>query len=155
MLEILSKNNDLWLKMALQICRDEDTAKDLVQDMYLYMSDKQGVFSDGYIYFVIKDLFLQSKDKRYLRNRFEFIELTDNFDLNIDTYDYDEDQRIQRDLDHIKEALSSCGIYKAIVADSFLEGLRKVSRNSGIAINTVQKYRKYLKETAWQRKQKD
>ena len=155
MLEILSKNNDLWLKMALQICRDEDTAKDLVQDMYVYMADKQGVFSDGYIYFVIKDLFLQSKDKRYLKNRFEFIELTENFDLNIDTYDYDEDQRLQRDLDHIKEALSSCGIYKAIVADSFLEGLRKVSRNSGIAINTVQKHRKYLKEMAWQRKSKE
>ena len=33
MLEVLAKNNNLWLKMAFDICKDRDTAKDMVQDM--------------------------------------------------------------------------------------------------------------------------
>lgn len=152
MLERLCQNNDLWIKMALQICNNLDTAKDLVQDMYIYMHNKEGEFNEGYIYFVIKDLFLQTKDKRYLKNRIEFIDLNENIDFDFEVYDYDTDQSIQKDIDLINEALYSCGIYKAIVADSFLEGLRKTSRESGISINTVQKHRKNLKVKLWQKR---
>jgi hypothetical protein len=155
MLEILSKNNELWLKMALQICRDEDTAKDLVQDMYLKLYDVNKELSNSYIYFTLKSIYTDQVKESSLKNRIVLINDFSNFDNDFEVYDLDFDKEVQNDIDMINEALSTCGIYKAIVADSFLEGLRKVSRNSGIAINTVQKHRKYLKETAWKRKQKE
>jgi hypothetical protein len=154
MLEELAKRDKDWRKMALYICNNECIADDLVQEMYLYFADKQGTFNDGYIYFTLKDLFLMTKSKRYVNNRAEFCELNENIDFEFQAYDYEQDLNTQRDIDDIEEALSSCGIYKAIVVDSFLEGLRKVSRNSGIAINTVQKHRKYLKKTVWQKRNK-
>ena len=66
MLEELSKNNKKWLDNAYYICKDRDLANDLVQDMYLYFSDKNIKVNDFYVIKKIYGLFIDHIRK--LRN---------------------------------------------------------------------------------------
>lgn len=152
MLEELAQNHSLWLKMAYNICRNKDLSNDLVQDMYLKLHDKKIQINHSYVYFTIKSIFI---DEVRRNKEFTQSELIDGIEFDVDDYDYENDKEIQNDIDLINDALHSCKIYKEIVSDSFLEGLRKVSRESGIAVNTIQKHRKDLKQKVWQRKLKD
>lgn len=65
MLEVLSKKDDYWRKIALKICKDKYLADDLVNDMYLKLYDNEKANSDWYVIIVIRNLFLDSlKQKR-------------------------------------------------------------------------------------------
>jgi DNA-directed RNA polymerase specialized sigma24 family protein len=67
MLDLLSKDNDKWYYMAFSICKNEDYAKDLVQDMYLkmYQSNKKyEEINDWYIYTTILNLFRNQVKKQ-------------------------------------------------------------------------------------------
>jgi DNA-directed RNA polymerase specialized sigma24 family protein len=156
MLEILSKNNDLWFRMALQICRDEDTAKDLVQDMYLklYKADKE--LSNIYVYFTLKSIYTDQVKESSTKNRIDLINDFANFEIEFDTYDFNQDNEVQSKLDLIDDCLNSVPLArKLIVTHSIEDGLRKFSRDSQINKATVQKHRKEFKNMVWQRKQKD
>lgn len=153
MLEQLSKKDTQWRAMALYICKDQVLADDMVQDMYLYLSDKEGEFNDGYIYFTLKDIFLMQVSKKYVKNRIEFVELDDNYNFEFDVYDFDKDQQTQKKIDKINQEFESCDqIEKIIIGNSYQSGLRKFSRESGISTATVQKYRQQFKDKVWQRK---
>lgn len=58
MLLELSKHNDIWLEFAKRTCKDEDLAKDIVQDMYIYFSDKYFEVKKVYVYKKIYHLFI-------------------------------------------------------------------------------------------------
>ena len=51
MWKILEKRNNEWLSMAVSISKDQDLAKDMVQDMYLrlnkYISDPDKIMKNG------------------------------------------------------------------------------------------------------------
>ena len=65
MLEVLSKKDDYWRKIALKICKDKYLADDLVNDMYLKLYNNEKANSDWYVIIVIRNLFLDSlKQKR-------------------------------------------------------------------------------------------
>lgn len=155
MLEQLAKRDKDWRKMALYICNDECLADDLVQDMYLYFADKEGTFNEGYVYFTLKDLFLMTKSKRYVNNRFEFTELNDNIDFEFQAYDYEQDLNTQKDIDLINETLNQSRIERIIINGIVFDGLRKFSRESGISINTAQKWKNNFKQKVWQKKSKE
>jgi RNA polymerase sigma factor (sigma-70 family) len=64
-LEVLSKKDDYWRKIALKICKDKYLADDLVNDMYLKLYNNEKANSDWYVIIVIRNLFLDSlKQKR-------------------------------------------------------------------------------------------
>jgi hypothetical protein len=139
--------------MALYICKDKDFADDMVQDMYVYFSDKEGEFNDGYVYFALKDIFLMQVSKKYVKNRLEFVELDDNYNFEFDIYDFDKDYQKQKKIDRINQVFESCDqIEKIIIGNSIQSGLRKFSRESGISTATVQKYRQQFKDKVWQKK---
>ena len=52
MLELLAKNHKLWIKMVVGFGCDVDTAKDIVQSMYLrihkYVKDEQKIMYNDY-----------------------------------------------------------------------------------------------------------
>ena len=57
MLEELSKHDYKWRQYALSICNDKLLADDLVQEMYLKLSDKKEKVNSFYVYFTLKHLF--------------------------------------------------------------------------------------------------
>jgi N-acetylneuraminic acid mutarotase len=154
MLEDLAKKDKQWRKMALYICNDKEQADDLVQEMYLYFADKKGVYNDSYVYFALKDLFLMTKSKRYINNRIEFHQLNNNIDFELPDYDYEQDLKIQNDIDLINDTLNQSRIEKIIINGIVFDGLRKFSRESGISINTAQKWKNKFKDKIWQKRNK-
>jgi DNA-directed RNA polymerase specialized sigma24 family protein len=151
MLEELAKKDSQWRKMALHICKDKNTADDLVQNMYLYLASKEGVFDDGYIYFTIKSIYTDSVKKTSLKNRVVLVSEFPN-EIYFDEYDFDNDNKKQSEIDNLTKTLEENTISTIIVKNSFNDGLRKFSRESGISINTVKKFRNEFKNKLWQRK---
>ena len=58
MLEELSKNDHKWRSIAFSICKDKILADDLVQDMYIKLSEVSKSINDFYVAMTIKTLFL-------------------------------------------------------------------------------------------------
>ena len=86
-LKKISENHSLWFKIALKICKDENIAKDLVQDMYLKVYDiqqkKEIKITNSYIAKVISNLFLKKleADKKVVNlSNFEFKDKNTNFE---------------------------------------------------------------------------
>lgn len=69
MLQEISKKHSLWLKMAYGICKDTELAKDIVQDMYIKVSDIQKELNDYYIYYILRSIFIDitRKEKKRLK----------------------------------------------------------------------------------------
>ena len=151
MLEELAKNNELWYKMALSICDDKDYAKDLVQEMYLKLYEKQSV-KPYYVYYTIKSIYIDSIKESSQKNRYFLVDDFTNFENEIELYNLEKDKDLQDKIDIINEVLTDDIIENIIVTNSILDGLRKFSRDSQISIRTVQKYRTNFKEKVWQRK---
>ena len=79
MLDRLVKDNDLWLEFAKKTCKDYDLACDIVQEMYLYFSDKDIEYNKSYIYSKIFHLFIDycRKESRVTKvsiEKFHFLE---------------------------------------------------------------------------------
>lgn len=74
MIKELTDRHEEWLRIAYSICKDIETSKDLVQDMYIrinrYVKDPGKIINDGkvnslYIYVTIKNIFhLYEKSQR-------------------------------------------------------------------------------------------
>ena len=61
MLETLSKKDKLWRQMAFSLCKNKQEADDLVQDMYLKLSEVKKEITDYYVFLTIKHLFFNSR----------------------------------------------------------------------------------------------
>ena len=65
MLQILAKKDKYWRQIAFKICKDRMLADDLVNDMYLKLSNNTKEINDFYVIVTIKNLFLQEiKNKK-------------------------------------------------------------------------------------------
>lgn len=77
MLHILAKHHELWLSYVLSFKVNEDTAKDIVQEFYLKMSNFTGDFMIGekinfyFVYLVLRNMVFDLKKKE---KRFKFTE---------------------------------------------------------------------------------
>ena len=88
MLEKLALKDKDWRKMAFHICKCKSTADDLVQDMYLYFASYNKEVNDFYVYFAIKQIHI----RKIQREKIKTVDLPDNFNFEIDDYDYHKDQ---------------------------------------------------------------
>jgi len=152
MLDKIVLKHDKWLKVALSICKCKDAANDLVQDMYIKMHQVNKEVDDGYIYSVLRSIFIESKRKKkriYKRNqRYEFLlkpeeeeaEETDTFLLQKKSYEnaYKSLEKYERVIIHFSSKM----------------GLREFSRKSGISISLVQKTKNKLKKLIWEESKK-
>jgi len=147
-LEQLSLNDKIWRKMALQMVKDKDTADEIVQEMYLKFeslkTDKQ-----GYIYSILRHLFIDTfKSKEVLENDFSQYETTDDEyqEPTIDTF---------RTKEEFKELLQPLTWYERTTFElSNQHGQRKLSRMTGIRLQTIHEINKKVKkQIAWQIKE--
>lgn len=148
MLDLLAKNNNLWLKMAFDICKDRDTAKDMVQDMYikLYKVDKE--INNSYVYFTLKSLFNDSKKQKTIKNRIDCVDFNDfDFNLIAEILDWDQLYTINDFYDRLNIEFNNLRSHEQIIIHhSTDDGLRKFSRESGISIRTITQCKQKLKE---------
>ncbi len=78
MLKILARHNDLWLSYVLSFKVNTDTAKDIVQEFYLKMSNFEGDIMIGerinfyFVYLVLRNMIfdLKKKEKRFAIDNF-------------------------------------------------------------------------------------
>jgi DNA-directed RNA polymerase specialized sigma24 family protein len=144
MLDELSKRDNDWRKMAFHICKNKDTADDLVQDMYLKFANYNKKVNDFYVYFAIKSIWLDKlKDKKT-----KTVELLDNFNTLADSYDFE--------LDEIKEITLKKVKHLPFFERELLKlttqemSQRELSRQTDINLLVIQKTVKKTKEQIWQ-----
>ena len=154
MLEKLAENHKKWVAIAYKFCNCKETANDIVQDMYLKMYDMNKEVDEGYIYFVIRSIFIESKRKQkefaydsetmeYIVNRNEYETITQSSafeDLKKECYD-----NAYRKLNKHE---------KVIIHFSSTMGLREFARNSELSISLIQKTKRKLKILVWQESKK-
>ncbi len=128
----LAKKDAQWRKMALQICKCKDLADELVQNMYIKLSERTIPVSDGYIFVTLRSLFYDS-----LKNNDILIDDFSKFEIQDEEYcegiDYDE---ISKDLTWYE---------KTMFEQSTLLGQRELSRQTGIHIQTIHRINKMVK----------
>ena len=128
----LAKKDAQWRKMALQICKSKDVADELVQNMYIKLSEKTISVTDGYIFVTLRSLFYDS-----LKNNDILIDDFSNFEVEDEEYnegiDYDE---LSKDLTWYE---------RTMFEQSTLIGQRELSRQTGIHIQTIHRINKMVK----------
>lgn len=62
MISFLYENDSIWQGYAKKICGDTETAKDIVQEMYIKLKDKKKL-NKAYVYMTILTLFYDLKRK--------------------------------------------------------------------------------------------
>ncbi len=154
MLEKLAENHKKWITIAYNMCKCKDKANDIVQDMYLKMYELNKSVDDGYIYFVIRSIFIEEKRKQkeftqdletieYLVNKNEYntLKQSNTFeDLKKECYDQAYNKLEKHE--------------KVIIHFSSTMGLREFARNSEISISLIQKTKRKLKKLVWEESQK-
>lgn len=162
-LEVLYNQHHKWLVAAsFNICKNRDTAEELVAELYLYLAEKcnpslwyLNSFNLMYLHSFIKSRFLNriKVDKRNTA-------LSEDWDMVEDEYDYDTDERLEqahdgvidelKRLEKVPKVWASSKIYQMYAFDKEMT-YEKLSEEIGISKSTVylncKKIRKHLKET--------
>ena len=147
MLDKLAEKNDKWLSIAYKLCKCKEASNDIVQDMYIKMHELNKVVDDGYIYFVLRSIFIESKRKQK-----EFT--TDNEQLFINVIECETENK-ELILNLLNQSVEQLDPHeKVIVHFSSNMGLREFCRESGISINLVIKVKRKLKILLWQKAKK-
>ena len=149
------------MKCAYNFTKDHDEAKELLQDVYLYlleMKDIEKIKWNGelnllYIYRIIKTKFLTNK-----KRSISYLELTDDNEYNDEIYNIDEDTVWTNRLQVVQDELSGTGSLHWFDAKLFsvyidedhslttLAEATKISRSS--CWTSISKTKKYLKQRA-------
>lgn len=128
----LAKKDAQWRKMAFQICKSKDLADELVQNMYIKLSERTIPVSDGYIFVTLRSLFYDS-----LKNNDILIDDFSKFEVQDEEYcegiDYDE---LSKDLTWYE---------RTMFEQSTLIGQRELARQTGIHIQTIHRINKMVK----------
>jgi len=154
----LAKKDAQWRKMALQICKRKDLADELVQNMYIKLSDRTTMVSDGYIFVTLRSLFYDYfKENRDLIIDFNNINAdADNYTLYAHTTSWNKSaaifaESLIADEDYIepidyKELSKDLTWYeRTMFEQSTLIGQRELARQTGIHIQTIHRVNKMVK----------
>lgn len=128
----LAKKDAQWRKMALQICKCKDLADELVQNMYIKLSDRTIAVSDGYIFVTLRSLFYDS-----LKNNDILIDDFSKFEV--------EDEEYCEGIDYSELSKDLTWYERTMFEQSTLLGQRELSRQTGIHIQTIHRINKMVK----------
>lgn len=152
MLDKLAENHKKWIAIAYNMCKCKDKANDIVQDMYIKMYELNKSVDDGYIYFVIRSIFMEEKRKqKEFPTEIENIDYYLSFNNKENNYNAFEDLKKEcydnayKKLEHHE---------KVIIHFSSTMGLREFARNSEISISLIQKTKRKLKILIWEETKK-
>lgn len=130
----LAKKDSQWRKMALQICKDKDLADELVQEMYVKVSNKTKPLSDGYIFVTLRSLFYD-----HLKNKEILVDDFSQFQLIVEEYSE------ELDIDYIKLTKNLTWYERTMFELSTLVGQRELERQTGIPLQTIHRINKMVK----------
>ena len=84
MLELLAQKDNYWRQIAYKICKDKYLADDIVNDMYLKLTDNEKAKNDFYVVIVIRNLFIDTtKERKYITIDENFTkEVTTNYEID-------------------------------------------------------------------------
>lgn len=136
LLEEVSKHHKEWVALVRSFGEDYYT-EDIVQEMYLRIHKyttyekivKDGVLNKGFIYFVLRNLFLNYVQ---LKSRFEVIRLDDNFDISHDSYAEFENR--------IEDEIKNFHYYDEILFNLYIDSgmsIRKLAKETGISEKSI------------------
>lgn len=128
----LAKKDAQWRKMALQICKCKDLADELVQNMYIKLSERTIPVSDGYIFVTLRSLFYDS-----LKNNDILIDDFSKFEI--------EDEQYNEGIDYSELSKDLTWYERTMFEQSTLLGQRELSRQTGIHIQTIHRINKMVK----------
>lgn len=127
MLEQLAKRDKDWRTFAYSICKDKSLADDLVQDMYIYFSNKNGEYKDSYIKTSIFHLFLQTIKKESVFTSLDNIDVVDKSN----PYEYNDKE---------KELIDSLKWYeKELIELSYEKSFHEIQRELNINYQFVRR----------------
>lgn len=143
-LELLAKRNDEWIRMAMSFGADRDTAKDLVQDMYLrmykYVENPERIMYNEdevntyFVFVVLRNLFISSQKSM----SFEMLE---EIDGEMEEPNYDSENAYNRLLDELWEEVESWHWYDT--------KLFKLYHNTDMTIKRISEETKISERSIW------
>jgi len=143
-LELLAKRNDEWIRMAMSFGADRDSAKDLVQDMYLrmykYVENPERIMYNEdevntyFVFVVLRNLFISSKKSM------SFDQLED-IDGEMEEPNYDYENAYNRLLDELWEEVESWHWYDT--------KLFKLYHNTDMTIKKISEETKISERSIW------
>jgi len=128
----LAKKDAQWRKMAFQICKSKDLADELVQNMYIKLSERTIPVTDGYIFVTLRSLFYDS-----LKNNDILIDDFSKFEV--------EDEEYCEGIDYSELSKDLTWYERTMFEQSTLIGQRELSRQTGIHIQTIHRINKMVK----------
>ena len=128
----LAKKDAQWRKMAFQICKSKDLADELVQNMYIKLSERTIPVTDGYIFVTLRSLFYDS-----LKNNDILIDDFSKFEV--------EDEEYCEGIDYSELSKDLTWYERTMFEQSTLLGQRELSRQTGIHIQTIHRINKMVK----------
>jgi len=159
MLEKLAVHHKLWIKMLVNMGCNLETAKDLVQDMYIRLHDlvkdpKRIMYGDDvnryYVWTTLRNMYFS-----YLRksNKSIFYRMLDNDEVEQIDYNDLEDNAFESISNDINSIISKWTVYdKRLFELYFIQGLslRAISSGSKIGLtsihNSILNYKEILRE---------
>lgn len=150
MISEITAQHEKWISIATTMCGNPDQAKDLVQDMYLKVLESPKQVNQCYAYFIMRSVFIDGKRKKQPNISTESISalLSDDFFMEDIFTNEERFEAIEATITDLKWH------EQVIVTESFTNGLRKFSRDSGIGIVHVSKIRNKFKELCLERVKK-
>jgi RNA polymerase sigma factor (sigma-70 family) len=146
----LSKNDIEWRKIAVKICKDKYLADDLVQEMYIRLSDKNYTISTGLVYTVLKSMFLDLKKKKTKE-----VELIENIVIYEERYNFSKDQETQIKLDKLKIEISKLNFEsRELLELSQIMSQKEIEKQTNISYRQINYKIKKTKEKLWQKLKK-
>jgi len=143
-LKLLAKRNDEWIRMAMSFGADRDSAKDLVQDMYLrmykYVENPERIMYNEdevntyFVFVVLRNLFISSQKSM----SFEMLE---EIDGEMEEPNYDSENAYNRLLDELWDEVESWHWYDT--------KLFKLYHNTDMTIKKISEETKISERSIW------
>lgn len=144
-LEDLVKDDSIWRKMSLKICRDEIIADELLHIFYdKYISAKPKEVTGAYVYASLCNHYKE------LNKTYKFKELL--IDVECDEYDIELDKNFEYQILMVKDELKKIHFFHRMIFEYIVDdgmSIRELSKKTGIGFNVIQRSfketREYLK----------
>jgi hypothetical protein len=150
-LKELSLNDSHWRKVAYNISGCKDTANDIVQEMYLKLHNVNKEVNPAYITLTMRSIFIDMNKSTSTKNRFIPVDDIDQYDSEDNAPDYEKAKEINCDYEIVKSVFNQLPFHhKVIIEQSYIDGVRKFSRESKIYVDYITRCRKQFKLKTWE-----
>lgn len=163
MLDKLAKHHDLWIKMLINLGCDDNTSKDIVQNMYLRLhklvkDEDRIMYNDDvnryFVYTTLRNMYFSHLKKANKYSIYPLFEVEDSLEEMEELNNIlDENAYFKFLIDKIYDMVNDWGGYDRKLFDLYFirgQSLRQISKGSKIGLssihNSVLNYKEQLRE---------